>query len=104
MLLGLKPARFPVEFVRKHIDSWFRNFKAISSALFEVGVKVDMFVRIDQVKYINEYTLLGSPLRRLIVDQCSHLRHTSFAGHRPLQDYSKEILSGPSRGNSLASW
>jgi hypothetical protein len=56
-------------------------------------MKEDLVVRTDQVKYIYENTVSGSPLRRLIVDQCSNLHHESFALRRPIEDYPKEMLS-----------
>jgi hypothetical protein len=58
----------------------------------EARLRRDKFVRTDQVKYIYDNTIPGSPLRRLIVDQCSNLQHTSFVARRPVQDYPKEML------------
>jgi hypothetical protein len=55
-------------------------------------MKEDLVVRTDQVKYIYENTVSGSPLRRLIVDQCSNLHHESFALRRPIEDYPKDML------------
>ena len=61
-------------------------------AIEQKVMKEDRVIRTDQVKYIYENTVIGSPLRSLIVDQCSYLHHESFALRRPVEDYPKEML------------
>jgi len=64
-------------------------------AVYAIGHKVmneDCVFQTDQAKYICENTAPGRQTQPLVVNQCSHLHHKSFALRRPMEDYLKDML------------